>query len=222
MPEPELPKLETPKENPTARTGNPRKTFLGMLRDVILERYPEAKPVHAYLGERMPGMKLKRWVFYSGLALFLSTLTGVIVHYTDMQVLPKVLHAVDVRLAIYILASGVIYSLVIVAALFQSLIGLQFIRVNCGTVQNVFLDNRLQSFLGNIRNNFRHHLSFALHHAKDDCFVRSTTATDAVSATANVSLINFNIAKQRPFIVNLCHVLADMGCSPHIQIEAIV
>ena len=37
------------------------------------------------------------------------------------QVLPKVLHAVDVRLAIYILASGVIYSLVIVAALFQPL-----------------------------------------------------------------------------------------------------
>ena len=69
------------------------------------------------------------------------------------QVLPKVLHAVDVRLAIYILASGVIYSLVIEAGLFQSFVGFQFIRVNRRAVQNIFLNNRLQSFLGDIRDN---------------------------------------------------------------------
>ena len=138
------------------------------------------------------------------------------------QVLPKVFHAVDVRLTVYILASGVIYGLMIEANLFQSLVRLQFVRVNRRAVQNIFLNNRLQGFLGDIRDNFRHYLSLASHHTENDCLVRRATATNAVSATANVSLINLNIAKQRPFIVNLCHVLADMGCSPHIQIEAIV
>jgi hypothetical protein len=86
MSEPELPKTETPKELPAASPGNPKRTFLDMLRDVFLERYPEAKPVHAYLGERMPGMRLKRWVFYSGLALFLSLSIGAIVHYADKSI----------------------------------------------------------------------------------------------------------------------------------------
>ena len=86
MSEPELPKTETPNEIPAAPPGKPKRTFLDMLRDVFLERYPEAKPVHAYLDERMPGMRLKRWVFYSGLALILSALIGMLVHYTEKSI----------------------------------------------------------------------------------------------------------------------------------------
>jgi hypothetical protein len=66
-----------------------------------------------------------------------------------------------------------------------------------------------------IRNNFRHHLALALHHAENDCLVRRSASACPVSAPANVGFITFNVAKQRPFIVHGCHVLADkIGHAP--------
>ena len=59
------------------------------------------------------------------------------------------------------------------------------------------------------------HLPLALHHAENDCLVRRATTTDAMSASANVSLVNFNVTKQRPFIVYGGHVFADkIGHAP--------
>jgi hypothetical protein len=48
-----------------------------------LERYPEAKPVREYLGEKMPGVKLKRWVVFLLLTIGLATLGSYFVHRAD-------------------------------------------------------------------------------------------------------------------------------------------
>ncbi len=126
------------------------------------------------------------------------------------QVLPKIVQIVGVRLPVHIFACAVINRVMIVASLFQSPIRFQFIRVNYGAIQNIFLNNRLERFLGNIRDNFRHYLSITLHHAKNDSLVRGTaSAFAASSATANIGFINFNLAVERQFIVNLRHVFSD-------------
>jgi len=55
------------------------------------------------------------------------------------------------------------------------------------------------------------YLSASLQHSKDNGFVfRATTATHTASLSANVSLINFNLAGQGKLAVNLFHVLANL------------
>ena len=131
-----------------------------------------------------------------------------------LKVLPKVVQIVGVRFPIYILANAVINRMVIVASLFQSPVRFQFVSVNLGTIQNVFFNNRLEGFLADIRDNFCHHLSVALHHAENNSLVRRATTTPAASgATANVGFINFDLAIERHFIVNLRHVISDL--MPH-------
>lgn len=76
-----------PSENqeiaPQPPPQKPKRTLWNTIRDSFLEYRPEAKPWHEYLGERMQGMKLKRWVFYSILAFALSALAGYFVHRTE-------------------------------------------------------------------------------------------------------------------------------------------
>jgi len=89
----------------------------------------------------------------------------------SLQMLPEIFHPVDVCIPLRIFARAVFYRFVFVASLFQSVVGKQFVRVNPRTLNDIRLNNRLQGFLGDVRNNLRYHLPVALHHAKDDRFV---------------------------------------------------
>jgi len=126
-----------------------------------------------------------------------------------LQVFPEVLQIVDVRVAVGIFARSMINRLVAVTRFPQPFVGVQFVTVNRRAIQDVFLNDRLQGFLGDVRDNLGHHLSTALHHAEHNCFVRRSASATAMSATPDVGFINFNIPKQRPFVVNLRDMLAD-------------
>ena len=131
-----------------------------------------------------------------------------------LKVLPKVIKILGMRVPIDIFARAVVDRLVIVASLFKSLVRLQFICVNIRAVQNILFNDRLQCFLGDIRDNLCHHLAVALHHAENDCLVcRATPASAASGASANVGFINLDFAVKRHFIINLRHVIADL--MPH-------
>ena len=133
----------------------------------------------------------------------------------SFKVFPKVVQILRVRVPVDILAHAMIDSLVIVSSLFKSLVRLQFIRVDIRAVQNIFFNDRLQSFLGNIRDNFCHHLAVALHHAENDCLVcRAASAPAASGASADIGFINLDLAVERHFVVNLCHVIADLMTYP--------
>ena len=67
----------------------------------------------------------------------------------------------------------------------------------------------IQGFAGNVRNHFRHHLAFALHHAKHNRFVRRAAPASAVCAPADIRFINFNITEKRELAVNKFHVISD-------------
>ena len=131
-----------------------------------------------------------------------------------LEVFPKVIKILRVRVPVDIFTRAMIDRLVIVTGLFQSLVGFQFVRVNHRAVQNIFLNKRLQSFLGDVRDNLCHHLPVALHHAENDCLVcRTESAPAAGSAPADIGFINFDLAVERHFVVNLRHVVSDL--MPH-------
>src|ERR1017187_1530091 len=71
------------KHQNTPPPPKPRRTIIGVIRDIFLERYPEAKPVREYLGEKMPGVKLKRWVVLLLLTICLAALGIYFVHHAD-------------------------------------------------------------------------------------------------------------------------------------------
>ncbi len=61
-----------------------------------------------------------------------------------------------------------------------------------------------------VRDNLRHYLTVTLHHSEHDSLVRRATATNAGAFSADVGLINFDLAIERKFIVHLCHVISDL------------
>ena len=90
------------------------------------------------------------------------------------------------------------------------MIGDKFIRVRRGTFLDILLNDWMEGFDFAVRHNFSHHLSLALKHSEHNRFVfRAATASLSMRFSADVSFINFYIARQRNFAVNLFHVLAD-------------
>ncbi len=119
-----------------------------------------------------------------------------------------------------VLALAVVYGLMLVALAIQSAIGGQFIAVNRGALQNVFLNMRLQRATGNIGDNFRHYLSIAFKHTENNRLASRATSPATGAATADISFINLNLPKQGKFTVNLRHVLADfIGHPPRALIR---
>jgi hypothetical protein len=126
------------------------------------------------------------------------------------QMLPKVFQAVHMRTIQDIFLLIVVNYFVGVALLFQIVIGNKFIRVRSGTFLNVFLNDRMQGFDFAVRHNLRHYLTFALEHSEDNGFVfRAATATHTVRLSADIGFVNFDIAKQGKFAVNIFHVLTN-------------
>lgn len=125
------------------------------------------------------------------------------------EMLPKVLHPINVRVALGVFMVAVVNRLVLVAALFQTAIRTKFIGVNRGTLFHVGFDDGLQRGLFAVRNDLRHHLAVALQHAKDNRFVGRATPTNACAMTSDIGFINLDLAGKRKLAVHLCHVLAD-------------
>ena len=92
----------------------------------------------------------------------------------------------------------------------QSLVGTQFVRVNRRALFNIRFNNRVQSFLANIRDNFRHHLAVTLQHSKHNRLVASVAASHSLCPSADVGFINLDLTGQRKFAVNFRHVLTDL------------
>lgn len=128
------------------------------------------------------------------------------------QVLPKVFHPVDVRVSDNIFMDAVIDRLVIVASLFQSLIGVQFVSMNRCSSFDILFNDWLERLPFAVRHNLRHYLSLALHHPKDNRLIGRTATTHAGAITADIGFINLNIAKQWKLAVNKLHVFADKVC----------
>ena len=128
---------------------------------------------------------------------------------TALKVFPEIFQIVNVRIAFGVFARAVIHRLVRESFFVQSFVGAQFVGVNRRALRDVFFNDWLQSFCADIRNNFRHHSAVALQHSKHDCFVSSVAASHSLRPAADIGFINFNIAKQREFAVNLRHVFAD-------------
>ena len=128
----------------------------------------------------------------------------------SLQVFPKVFQPVDMRIFQNIFPRSVIHRLVRESFFVQSFVGTQLVSVNRRTLLNICLNNRLQSFLGDVRNNLRHHLAVTLQHSKDNRFVSSVAASHSLRPAANISFINLDLAGQRKFAVNFRHVLSDL------------
>lgn len=128
----------------------------------------------------------------------------------SLQMFPEVFQSVDVRVVQDIFLRSVIHSLVRVSFFVQSFVGAKFVRVNRRTLLDIRLNNRLQSFLADIRDNFRHHLPVALQHPKHNGFVASVTASHSLCPSADIRFITLNLAGQRKFAVNFRHVLTDL------------
>jgi len=129
-----------------------------------------------------------------------------------LQMFPEIFQIVDVRIALGVFARTVVHRLVGESLFAKSLVGMKLVAVNGRTVQNVFLDNWFKCLAFAVRHNLRHHLAFALHHAKNNRFASRATTANAGMTTADIGFVNLDIAKQRPFVINLCHVLADKVC----------
>jgi hypothetical protein len=128
----------------------------------------------------------------------------------SLQMLPKVFQSVDVRIVQNIFLRSMIHRLVCESFFVQSLIGAQFVRVNRRTLLNICFNNRMQSFLANIWDNFRHHLSVALQHSKNNRLVASVAASHSPCPSADIRFITLNLAGQRKFAVHFRHVLPDL------------
>lgn len=127
----------------------------------------------------------------------------------SLEVLPKVFKTVDMRCAFHIFSCAVVHGLVLVALFGQAFVGVKFIRVNRGTLNDVLLDKRLQGSAADIRNNFRYHLPVALQHPENDCLVRRAAPSLASAEPADIGFIGFNLAEQGKLAVNVGNVLAD-------------
>jgi hypothetical protein len=163
-----------------------------------------------HLGRRLAQVKPELELF----GVFMKMLAGnmnVSAADAAFKVLPKVLQIVDVRSShAGIFARAVTNRLVIEASLFQTLVRLQFVGVNHRAVHDVLFNDRLQSFLCDVRDNFRHHLAVALQHAENNRLIRRTASANAVSFSADVGFINFNFAIQRHFVIHLRHVITNL------------
>lgn len=126
-----------------------------------------------------------------------------------LKVFPEIFHAVDVRFANNIFADAVINSLVIVPFLPKTFVRVQLVSVNRRTGFDILLNDWFQRLAFAVRDNLRHHLPLALHHAKDNRLVGRSATAHAGAMTANVGFINFNVAKQRKFTVHLLHMFSD-------------
>lgn len=127
-----------------------------------------------------------------------------------LQVLPEVFQSVDVRVVQSVFLRAVIDRLVGESFFVQSFVGAQLVSVNRGALFNIRLNNRLQSFLANIRDNFRHHLPVALQHSKHNRLVSGVAASHSFCPATDIGFIALNLARQRKLAVHFRHVLADL------------
>ena len=125
----------------------------------------------------------------------------------QLQPGPKAFDAVDMRTTTYPLASTMIHSLMAISDLVQSLVRAKFIRVYRAARFNVLLNDGLQRFLFNVRDDLGHKIAVPVQHTKGNALVRGATATlPARDLATDLSLINLNISIKRIFTVSIRHV----------------
>lgn len=126
-----------------------------------------------------------------------------------LEVRPEILDAVDMRVAAHVFARAMVYALVFVALLGQSVVGAQFVSVNGSALRHVVLDDRAQGFARIAWHHLGHHLPVALQHSKHDSLVANVVPSFAMRLAADVGFIGFDFTEQRPLAVNRFHVLAN-------------
>lgn len=127
-----------------------------------------------------------------------------------LQMFPEVFQSVAVRIVQNIFPHAMIHRLVRESFFIQSFVGAQLVGVNRRTLLDIRLNNRLQSFFADVRDNLRHHLAVALQHAKHNRLVASVTAAHALCPATHISFVALNLTAQREFAVNFRHVFADL------------
>jgi hypothetical protein len=127
-----------------------------------------------------------------------------------LQMFPEIFQAVHMRTIQDVFLLVVVNYFVIIALLCQTAIAHKLIRMRRGTFLDILLNDGMEGFLFAVRNDFGHYLSAAFKHTKHNRFVLcATSTTHAVRFSANISLVNFDITKQRKFAVHIFHVLAN-------------
>jgi hypothetical protein len=129
---------------------------------------------------------------------------------TIFQASPKAFNAVSVGSSIYILTRLVVNGFVLVSDSLKIVVGLEFVRVNCRSLKNVFLDDRLKNFSRIRANYLGHNLTVTLQHPENDSLVLRVAMPQAVTLAAHIRFINFYIAKKRKFAIYLRDVLANL------------
>ena len=99
----------------------------------------------------------------------------------------------------------------------MAVIGGKLIGSNRGPFAYVVLNQRLKGLLLSVRNHLCHNRPVALQHPENDRLVLNRAAFElrTLAASADVRLVNLNVTKERPFTVNVRHVLPDqIGHAP--------
>ena len=122
---------------------------------------------------------------------------------------PERLQRVDVGIANRPLLTAVIDGGVFVPERLENAIRSPFIGTNARSLGDLADDFGDQRPTGRVGNDFGINLAFALQHTENNSLTARAASTLTRALTADIGFVNFYMASEGRFAVNLAHVIAD-------------
>jgi len=121
---------------------------------------------------------------------------------------PEAFDGVGVDFAAHVFLRPMIDRIVIEAVPANAGVCAPFVRTDFRAAFDVFKNVRMQGFGPGIGDDPRHHVTIALDHAENNGLVDLPSAPTEFVAPANVSFVNFDVARQPIVAVDLRHIFA--------------
>lgn len=126
---------------------------------------------------------------------------------------PETFDGVHMGIAPRVFLLPVVDHTMVVADLAEDAIRVPFVGADARSGLDALEDRRNEGLAGSVGDNLGKHLAPAFQDAHDHCLVRSASGNthlpSALHATADISLVHFDMASQRRIAIHLRHVLAD-------------
>ena len=122
---------------------------------------------------------------------------------------PQRFHRIDVDNAVNVLFGGMLHDFMGIANSFNMIVARQFISIDHCFVRllNIPFNHGEQGSSLNIWDYSSDSVPLTFYHAHNDCLTTCTTTTSTMRLATNVSLVNFNLSRERINIIG--HKFAD-------------